>query len=421
MDGVIDHTEDALRSVAQLIEPARVNKATKHGINLANRIMWVFRDNPQVRDRHQRLEVCHQSLTTVISCLYSKDLVVIAPVAEPNTEERPPPYDPQMQEFFAWRNRRKSRTILREREIKRVGSPSSMSSSGTTGLSPKGLEYLSPQLSRDEEALNTPPAVSELQSQSRISSTFESEPKYGSSNTLFVTPARAEELNGRPHYNTTNSFSSCDEIPSPPPTAHTHLQNRGLPFTFALPEIDTHPFATMIAYQPLHDSTDGLEIHNPYPVHNEAMLWDKQSQHSTTGSAASSSPASDANARSSGNGLPSELSWISLTSFGAGQSRKWDWPESSKGYQYNQPDLTEPQELDQQPQTFTDMGTGSTGTVQQQYHSELPSSVPSPVSEQDGPQVTGQGSIRRGGPSWLAWHATRSDMGHGMGSERDGG
>jgi len=107
IDGIIDDTESALRGVARLIEPARVDKATKEGINFGNRFMWVFRDNPQVRDKHTRLSVCHQSLTAVIACLYSKDVMVVAPAQDKKKEEQPPPYDMQLEELFNWRNRRR--------------------------------------------------------------------------------------------------------------------------------------------------------------------------------------------------------------------------------------------------------------------------------------------------------------------------
>lgn len=107
IDGIVDDTESALRGVARLIEPARVDKATKEGINFSNRFMWVFRDNPQVRDKHTRLSVCHQSLTAVIACLYAKDVVVAAPVPDKKKEEQPPPYDLQLEELFNWRNRRR--------------------------------------------------------------------------------------------------------------------------------------------------------------------------------------------------------------------------------------------------------------------------------------------------------------------------
>lgn len=68
--------------------------------------MWVFRDNPKVRDKHVRLSICHQSLSSVIACFYSKDVVVVAPLPEEKPQERLPLYDPQMEQLLNWRNRR---------------------------------------------------------------------------------------------------------------------------------------------------------------------------------------------------------------------------------------------------------------------------------------------------------------------------
>ncbi|KAL8740300.1 MAG: hypothetical protein Q9190_006983 [Brigantiaea leucoxantha] len=116
MDRVIDDTEKALRDVAQLIEPARVDKETKQSVNTWNRFLWVFRDSPKVRDKHGRLHMCHQTLTTVIASLYNKDLVVIAPMTKEENEAQPPPYDLEMEALFNWqthRKRSKSRANLR--------------------------------------------------------------------------------------------------------------------------------------------------------------------------------------------------------------------------------------------------------------------------------------------------------------------
>ena len=116
IDNVISDTEEALRAVAKLVEPCRVDKSTKNRIKFGHRVMWVFRDNPSVRDKHQKLQVCHQSLTIAFNCLYSKDVVVISPATEGRNEARPPPYDPQLKELLDWPNRKKSRRDLRERD-----------------------------------------------------------------------------------------------------------------------------------------------------------------------------------------------------------------------------------------------------------------------------------------------------------------
>jgi len=137
IDAVINDTDRALRAVAQLIEPARVDELTKSNISLGHKVMWVFRDNPKVRDKHSRLSMCHQSLTAVISCLYSKDVVVIAPIPQEKKEEQPPPYDPEMEQLLNWMNprrRRKSFMSLRD-GVQRPMSTDSVSTD-TTLVSP---------------------------------------------------------------------------------------------------------------------------------------------------------------------------------------------------------------------------------------------------------------------------------------------
>lgn len=111
MDRVIEDTENAVRAVAQLIEPSRVGMQTEQRIEFLTKAVWVFRDSPKVRDKFARLSVCHQSLNTVVACLYSRDVVVVAPVMEPEKKEPPPPYDPQVGELFSWRqnNRRRKK------------------------------------------------------------------------------------------------------------------------------------------------------------------------------------------------------------------------------------------------------------------------------------------------------------------------
>jgi len=111
MDRVIEDTENAVRAVAQLIEPSRVGMQTEQRIQFATKAVWVFRDSPKVRDKFARLSVCHQSLNTVVACLYSRDVVVVAPILEEEKKEPPPPYDPQVGELFSWRqnNRRRKK------------------------------------------------------------------------------------------------------------------------------------------------------------------------------------------------------------------------------------------------------------------------------------------------------------------------
>ena len=157
MDGIIDDTDRALRGVANLVEPARVDQSTKNSINFGHRVMWVFRDNPQVRDKHQRLSMCHQSLTAVISCLYSKDMVVLAPAPENKTEQpqqQPPPYDPEMPSLFEWRRERSRNRSTSNIGNNALGSPDSFKSDQSTiaTITPASSAFPSPEL-RGPEAV----------------------------------------------------------------------------------------------------------------------------------------------------------------------------------------------------------------------------------------------------------------------------
>ncbi|KAL6718177.1 hypothetical protein ACLMJK_004265 [Lecanora helva] len=116
MDGIIAATEEALVEVQKLGEPVRVSTETTQSINLKNRVLWVFRDSPKVRDKHNHLSSCHQALIGVITTLHSKDVVVVAPLPASRTEVPPPPYTADYQALFKWRDqrRRKSSTNMRE-------------------------------------------------------------------------------------------------------------------------------------------------------------------------------------------------------------------------------------------------------------------------------------------------------------------
>jgi hypothetical protein len=115
MDAAIDDTEKALLEVAHLIEPARVDASNTHSISTRNKVLWVFRDSPKVKDKHNRLSLCHQTLIAVINVLYAKDVVVVAPLPADKPEDQPPPYTPEMEAIFNWRSmkrRKKSFTNL---------------------------------------------------------------------------------------------------------------------------------------------------------------------------------------------------------------------------------------------------------------------------------------------------------------------
>jgi len=159
MDRVIEDTENAVRAVAQLIEPSRVGMQTEQRIDLATKATWVFRDSPKVRDKFARLSICHQSLNTVMACLYSRDVVVVAPVMEEGRKEPPLPYDPQPGELFSWRRSR------RRRKGDSVGSKTE-SVGSLTPISPTSA-MMSPELSSSTYSPSAAKGQADLQSSER--------------------------------------------------------------------------------------------------------------------------------------------------------------------------------------------------------------------------------------------------------------
>src|SRR5947199_4146393 len=59
MDRVIRETETAVRYVAKLLEPARVDREAEQKIRLSTRGLWVLRDNPNIAAALNRLQIAH--------------------------------------------------------------------------------------------------------------------------------------------------------------------------------------------------------------------------------------------------------------------------------------------------------------------------------------------------------------------------
>ena len=107
IDGVIDDTEKALCAASQFIEPREGESINKHSINISSKAMAAFKGTSKIRDKHARLNVCHQSLTAVIACLHQKDPMAAVSIQTERKAVQPPPYDAQLEQLFNWRNRRK--------------------------------------------------------------------------------------------------------------------------------------------------------------------------------------------------------------------------------------------------------------------------------------------------------------------------
>lgn len=118
VESVIRDTRDALQGLAKLIEPARVEKLIKNDIGMMTKAYWAFKSNPQARDKHAMLNLCHQTLMVVITRLHSTNLPALLEV--PGQGSLPPPYDHNMEKLWTWRdqrNRRKRSTSSLKHEI----------------------------------------------------------------------------------------------------------------------------------------------------------------------------------------------------------------------------------------------------------------------------------------------------------------
>ena len=162
IDRIISDTEEALRNIAELIEPARVDKTTtsRQSIEFRNKVLWVFRDNPKVRDKHARLIVCHQSLTAIIACLHGKGAENQAPEEREEGKEQPPPYDPELQDFFEWNNQKRRRKSSSNTKTEGGSTNPAMacaasSTTTVTNLS-SPISFLSPILLGNESSWSLP-------------------------------------------------------------------------------------------------------------------------------------------------------------------------------------------------------------------------------------------------------------------------
>jgi hypothetical protein len=73
IDGIIVDTKHCLKSVAALVEPARVDMQIKCGrIGFLNKGRFVFRDSPKIANNLARLGLAHQSLNAAMGVLCSK-------------------------------------------------------------------------------------------------------------------------------------------------------------------------------------------------------------------------------------------------------------------------------------------------------------------------------------------------------------
>ena len=409
IDQVISDTEDALRSVAKLVESCRVDKATKKGIRFGHRVMWVFRDNPSVRDKHQKLQVCHQSLSIAFTCLYSKDVVVITPAPERSSEEQPPPYDQQLKELLDWPNRRNRRKSQEEREghtTENIVEMNAGSSNATIAepLSPRLLETLENNGDASSLSSRLPEMFFELATMSTPDlPSLVSRESPPSPNLTATSP----ESNSHSHISEQDLHAHAD-FQDTASTTKTDASNDYINPTHKLPEIDSPPFATMMASFTLNNNhEDGRQLPNDNPAHMSSPIWDRTSIPSAATPSTNQSNASAYPALSF-----STFATPTLSSLNAGHDRVLEEFESPGISNYDDP--TEAASPGHYP---TPARINSDTQLPNAYQSDRLDAIAraEDIINRDKRAVSvGQGVVKRCGRSWLAYHATRSDMGHGM-------
>ena len=392
IDQVITDTEDALRSVARLVESCRVDKATKNGIRLGHRVMWVFRDNPNVRDKHQKLQVCHQSLSIAFTCLYSKDAVVIAPAPERSSEEQPPPYDPQLKELLGWQNRRKGRKSHEGREGHTTENivEINAASSNTTIADP--LKH-TPDNSGNASSLSSP--LPKMSFGLATMSTPDLPSLVSCENAPNPNPAiKPPESTSRSHISEQDLHAHTD-FQDTISTTKPETSNSYINPTHELPKFDSPPFATMMASFTLdNNNEDGRQLVNDISTHGSTP--------STNQSDASSPPALS---------FPA-FATPTLSSFNAGHDGGVAALVSKGAYDYDEPAEPASPGL-HQILVRINSDTQSPNSYQSDRLDAIARAED--VMNRDKRAVSvGQGVMNSGGRSWLAYHATRSDMGHGM-------
>ena len=409
IDQVISDTEDALRSVARLVESCRVDKATKNGIGFGHRVMWVFRDNPNVRDKHQKLQVCHQSLSIAFTCLYSKDVVVIAPAPERSSEEQPPPYDPQLKELLGWQNRRKGRKSQEGREDhsrENIVEMSAGSSNATIAdpLSPRLLDTLD----KDGDASSLSSHLPEMFFELSTTSTPDLPSLISRESAPSPNPAvTSPESNSRSHISEKDLHADTDFQGTASATKTDGSSDCYSP-THNLPEIDSPPFATMMASFTLNNNDeDGQQR----PIDNSAHESFPASERTTISSAATPGTNQSGVSFSPALWFPA-FATPTLSSFNAGHDGGLAGLESPGANDYD-----EPAEAASPGLHLTPARINSDTQSPNSYQSDRLDAIAraEDVMNRDKRAVSvGQGVMKRGGRSWLAYHATRSDMGHGM-------
>lgn len=418
IDAVISDTENALRGVAKLVEPCRVDKATKHGIRFGHRVMWVFRDNPSVRDKHQKLQVCHQSLTVVFTCLYSKDAVVLAPAPEERIIEEPPPYDPQLKELLDWQNRRKGRTCVGERGGHTNGNSDlkdgSLNDFPVAGPSSPCLLAVPLEDNVDPTDLCT--RCSEMSFELPTMPAPETQ-LFGPCNndTSRSTATASPEANSCSPPISKKDPSSYIDTRDTSSTINTNAASKDyISSAPSLPEINSPPLATMIFPTNFNDDKQKTSQANKERLTQEFFpTWDRNL------SPSSGTPNTQPTSTSPTPTVPHPAFEMPTSSWlGDGHDFRSKWLEPVRQNSFDHQRSTEAPGLGQHPQPARFNSDIQLRTTYQSDRLDALARVEDVVTRENRAVSIGRGGVKKGGRSWLAYHATKSDMGHGVDWEK---
>ena len=417
IEGVIKDTEEALLAVAQLIEPARVNRAVKQKIDFANKVEWVFKQNAQVAGKQARLNNCCHFLTAVIACLHSKSAAAPAPLLE----EQHSPHNFSMERFLIWesqRKRRKSVMSLNSEQQQRSPGLSRCSNSFITDVTssessastkftdprsstlslPAGFEdsargpMVKPSPSYGQSPLRTRPASEPFTPIPR--------PKFSSFMSVHSWPEVDEEP-------TLASPDRNDYFPNPRSTTDIPVMAYKPMLSADTPSADNGPPAPFTSLEACYDGADGLQVYNPYMPYTDSPTADERPRSTITSPAEIDSPSMipypDSDPPRSLNptfqNMPDPLTYRRHTSESAAPAR-------SGFYGLRQ--------------SLGNLRTWSDSYQQGIYQDGITDTrfdrLASPAVEERRSCGANNGRGRR---SWLAYHASRKDLRSGGGWGRD--
>lgn len=332
----------------------------------------------------------------------------MAHALEGRNEEPPPPYDPELKELLDWQNRRKRRKNIGEAESYSTKSISSMNtgSNGVTIASPPSPCLLTIPLEEDGGPTSFSTHFSQMSLEEPTMPTLELQPSVPNLNDSPITPATVSlKSDSRSPPLSEPDYYSHDDIRRTPSITFVDARNSPTSPTHEVPEYGSPPFAIMKAPSTFNiTGKDGLETEYEY-----STAWGQRS--SSSGAVPDATPFKT----SSSPALPLLAVTIPTSSnpnTGSDLGLRWLEPSKNQGYAHQKP--IESPSLGKQP-----LPSRSNSDIQScsAYESDRLDAVARAEEVMKRPNSavsTGHGSVKRGGRSWLAFHATRGDMGHGI-------